>query len=126
MSTPTRFFPSAMKYSWGEKMRGAGGGAEGRSAVETSQQAKLWHPRGWPVKKEPVRSSGRPLTGDRPRAMGYEGRDMSYVVRSSLALALGLLGLGLPSSSQADVTHTVARGHTIEAIAHRYHVSVKS
>jgi uncharacterized protein YcbK (DUF882 family) len=26
----------------------------------------------------------------------------------------------------ADVTHVVQRGHTIEAIAHRYHVSVKS
>lgn len=26
----------------------------------------------------------------------------------------------------ADVSHVVARGHTIEAIAHRYHVSVKS
>ena len=30
------------------------------------------------------------------------------------------------SSARADITHVVQRGHTIEAIAHRYHVSVKS
>ena len=28
--------------------------------------------------------------------------------------------------AQADVTHVVARGHTLEAIAHRYHVSVQA
>src|SRR5260370_38923991 len=28
--------------------------------------------------------------------------------------------------SRADVTHLVARGHTVEAIAHRYHVTTKS
>ena len=28
--------------------------------------------------------------------------------------------------AQADVTHVVQRGHTIEAIAHRYHVSAKA
>jgi uncharacterized protein YcbK (DUF882 family) len=44
---------------------------------------------------------------------------------------LGLVGLALAcslwaGSAAADVQHTVARGHTIEAIAHRYHVSVKA
>lgn len=28
--------------------------------------------------------------------------------------------------ARADVTHTVARGHTLDAIAHRYHVSAKA
>ncbi|MGH7284824.1 MAG: DUF882 domain-containing protein [Polyangiaceae bacterium] len=32
----------------------------------------------------------------------------------------------LGPSAGADVTHTVARGHTLEAIAHRYHVTVKA
>jgi uncharacterized protein YcbK (DUF882 family) len=30
------------------------------------------------------------------------------------------------AAAQADVTHVVQRGHTIEAIAHRYHVSAKA
>ena len=56
--------------------------------------------------------------------MGYEAPLMSYAVRSAV-LALGFL-LAIPASSHADVSHTVARGHTIEAIAHRYRVSAKS
>ncbi|HEY6461998.1 MAG TPA: DUF882 domain-containing protein [Polyangiaceae bacterium] len=34
--------------------------------------------------------------------------------------------VGTAAPAHADVTHVVQRGHTIEAIAHRYHVSVKS
>ncbi len=34
--------------------------------------------------------------------------------------------LSAATFAQADVTHTVARGHTLEAIAHRYHVTVES
>ena len=34
--------------------------------------------------------------------------------------------LTFAAPARADVTHVVQRGHTIEAIAHRYHVSVKS
>lgn len=34
--------------------------------------------------------------------------------------------ISLSSSAVADVQHTVGKGHTLEAIAHRYHVSVKS
>lgn len=41
------------------------------------------------------------------------------------ALALGAL-LFVPAVAHADVQHTVARGHTIEAIANRYKVSAKS
>src|ERR1700733_7518657 len=59
--------------------------------------------------------------------MRYEERDMSYGVRSSVVFAaLGLVGLGFPATSSADVQHVVARGHTVEAIAHRYHVTEKS
>ena len=42
------------------------------------------------------------------------------------ALAVGLLVSSWSSPAGADVQHTVARGHTIEAIAHRYHVTVKA
>jgi len=47
---------------------------------------------------------------------------------TAAALALGLTALAglLPGLARADVTHVVQRGHTIEAIAHRYHVTVKS
>jgi uncharacterized protein YcbK (DUF882 family) len=31
-----------------------------------------------------------------------------------------------PLAARADVTHVVARGHTLDAIAHRYHVTVKA
>jgi uncharacterized protein YcbK (DUF882 family) len=34
--------------------------------------------------------------------------------------------LAAAGTAQADITHTVARGHTLEAIAHRYHVTVKA
>jgi uncharacterized protein YcbK (DUF882 family) len=42
------------------------------------------------------------------------------------ALAFTLATLASAAPARADVTHVVQRGHTIEAIAHRYHVSVKS
>ena len=42
------------------------------------------------------------------------------------ALLAALAGVPLPRIAYADVTHVVQRGHTIEAIAHRYHVSVKA
>jgi uncharacterized protein YcbK (DUF882 family) len=43
------------------------------------------------------------------------------------AAAASLLSLALLAApARADVTHTVQRGHTIEAIAHRYHVTVKA
>ena len=56
---------------------------------------------------------------------------MSHVLRTPsgplvAAVLLTLVGLAFPSRSQADITHTVMRGHTIEAIAHRYHVSAKA
>jgi uncharacterized protein YcbK (DUF882 family) len=45
-----------------------------------------------------------------------------------LALAVAACGALFSASkpAEADVTHVVARGHTVEAIAHRYHVTVKS
>jgi uncharacterized protein YcbK (DUF882 family) len=48
----------------------------------------------------------------------------SRVKRANLAVLLLLL---LPSrAARADVTHIVQRGHTIEAIAHRYRVTAKA
>jgi uncharacterized protein YcbK (DUF882 family) len=44
-------------------------------------------------------------------------------VLTTVSIALGVL---FASSAQADVQHTVARGHTLRAIANRYHVSVKA
>jgi uncharacterized protein YcbK (DUF882 family) len=45
---------------------------------------------------------------------------------SLVSLALAATSVVFASIASADTTHVVARGHTIEAIAHRYHVSVKS
>jgi uncharacterized protein YcbK (DUF882 family) len=42
------------------------------------------------------------------------------------ALALGVLLLSAGRAAHADVIHVVQRGHTVEAIAHRYHVGVKA
>ncbi len=40
---------------------------------------------------------------------------------------MGIAAAALSATpARADVTHVVQRGHTIEAIAHRYHVSVKA
>lgn len=47
---------------------------------------------------------------------------------AAAALVLGLTASAglLPRAAWADVTHVVQRGHTIEAIAHRYRVTVKA
>jgi uncharacterized protein YcbK (DUF882 family)/LysM repeat protein len=42
---------------------------------------------------------------------------------SSVALSSMAVAVASPGLAQADVTHVVQRGHTIESIAHRYHVS---
>jgi len=44
-------------------------------------------------------------------------RSVQFAVLAVLASA---------GAARADVTHVVARGHTLDAIAHRYHVTVKS
>lgn len=41
-------------------------------------------------------------------------------------LAAAAVTFSASSALAADVTHTVQKGHTIEAIAHRYHVTVKA
>ena len=57
---------------------------------------------------------------------------MRRALRTSLfsVIALGAtlaLGVALgPGEAQADVQHVIGKGHTIEAIAHRYHVTVKA
>ena len=49
-------------------------------------------------------------------------------LRASVAVAVlaAVAGLALPSLAAADVQHTIGRGHTIEAIANRYHVTAKA
>ena len=49
-------------------------------------------------------------------------------LRTSATVALAALAAALlvPSIANADVQHTIGRGHTIEAIANRYHVTAKA
>jgi uncharacterized protein YcbK (DUF882 family) len=51
---------------------------------------------------------------------------MSDVARALGVIAVGVVVAGFPAFSRADVQHVIARGHTIEAIAHRYHVPPKA
>ena len=52
---------------------------------------------------------------------------MGHRASSSLvALAALTAALVVPALAHADVQHTVGRGHTVEAIANRYHVTAKS
>jgi uncharacterized protein YcbK (DUF882 family)/LysM repeat protein len=47
-------------------------------------------------------------------------------MKSPAVFALASLALLASIPALADVTHVIGRGHTIEQIAHRYHVSVKA
>lgn len=49
---------------------------------------------------------------------------LASVVR--LACGLVLVLVAWPGTAHADVQHTIGRGHTIEAIANRYHVTAKT
>jgi uncharacterized protein YcbK (DUF882 family) len=55
---------------------------------------------------------------------------MGHRASSSLvavaALAAAFVTTAMPSMAYADVQHTIGRGHTIEAIANRYHVTAKA
>ena len=44
----------------------------------------------------------------------------------SLQFAVFTAALCWGGAARADITHIVARGHTLDAIAHRYHVTVKA
>lgn len=58
---------------------------------------------------------------------GSAGQTMGRAAKFVSALTLfGALALTAAQSAQADATHVVARGHTIESIANRYHVPVKA
>jgi uncharacterized protein YcbK (DUF882 family) len=48
------------------------------------------------------------------------------IKRASSLVLLAVAGWLLAPPALGDVTHVVGRGHTIEAIAHRYHVTVKA
>src|SRR5438105_4995340 len=54
--------------------------------------------------------------------MSYKASRAVLLLSGAAALAV----LGVAADSAADVQHVVARGHTIEAIAHRYHVQPKA
>jgi uncharacterized protein YcbK (DUF882 family) len=43
-----------------------------------------------------------------------------------VARAMAVLSVFAPEGARADVTHVVGKGHTVEAIAHRYRVPVKA
>jgi uncharacterized protein YcbK (DUF882 family) len=43
-----------------------------------------------------------------------------------IAIALSLAAATATTAASADVTHVVQPGHTLESIAHRYHVTVKA
>jgi uncharacterized protein YcbK (DUF882 family) len=47
-------------------------------------------------------------------------------VRCALATTAAITLVFTAFTAKADITHVVQRGHTVEAIAHRYHVTVKS
>src|SRR5581483_869557 len=56
-------------------------------------------------------------------------RRMRHAVRTPVFALAAIVGLGLalaPAECSADVQHVIGKGHTIEAIAHRYHVTVKA
>ena len=57
-----------------------------------------------------------------PARLGFGVRPALSVVAAVLALLL----VGIPVTARADVKHVVEPGHTLEAIAHRYHVSQKA
>ncbi len=71
-------------------------------------------------------------TGTRPDSrLRYDGpRSMRPPVVSAaaalVALALSVRILTVGHDARADVQHVVARGHTLEAIAHRYHVTTQA
>jgi uncharacterized protein YcbK (DUF882 family) len=52
---------------------------------------------------------------------------MDPAMRAAATAAVAIAALTFSTlAARADVTHVVQRGHTIEAIAHRYHVSAKA
>lgn len=48
------------------------------------------------------------------------------MIRMAIAVAVTAMGVSFTAPAQADVTHVVQRGHTLDAIARRYHVTVKA
>ncbi len=53
-------------------------------------------------------------------------RNVALAALASASIAFVGAVLLAPKDARADVQHVVARGHTIEAIAHRYHVTVQA
>jgi uncharacterized protein YcbK (DUF882 family) len=51
---------------------------------------------------------------------------MKVAARLAIAIAIVALASLAPATARADVTHVVQRGHTLQAIAHRYHVTEKA
>jgi len=73
----------------------------------------VWHPVKLAVKKG----------GSPPQLLwGMDSAMRALAVAFAASLGVALLS----SPARADVTHVVQRGHTLDAIAHRYHVSAKA
>jgi len=53
-------------------------------------------------------------------------RTVTVPLATGVASLVCLAGLVAPATAHADVQHTIGRGHTIEAIANRYHVTAKA
>src|SRR5579884_767332 len=134
MSTPTRFLPSAMR-------------ASRRAHAKTCElPTSVAFPEA-PRQKDGLASSAEPLGGalrrlraalvfsrsriryTDARAMRHAALEAARLLRTRTpfaALSLVAAVLATEPVARADVTHVVQRGHTIEAIAHRYRVSVKA
>src|SRR5579862_9600983 len=98
MSTPTRFLPSAICLG-----------------------TKCGTPQSAPSKSSLI----PPGTLEAERLSRYARGALRRALPHLAALALTLT-FSAARTARADVTHVVTRGHTIEAIAHRYHVTVKA
>jgi uncharacterized protein YcbK (DUF882 family) len=66
------------------------------------------------------------VSGRRPVYGSDRMRAASSVLGTSVLLSVIALGTFCAPPAYADVTHVVLRGHTLEAIAHRYHVTVEA
>jgi uncharacterized protein YcbK (DUF882 family) len=66
------------------------------------------------------------MISSRPVQIEYGRRQMGLRTSATVFLAALAAALVVPSVASADVQHTIGRGHTIEAIANRYHVTAKA
>src|SRR5438552_14798262 len=86
----------------------------------------MWGRRTRSVRPRRVRGRAGPCDDCVPRVKRYfRARRMRLPVAFASLAAFVAVALG-SGVARADLQHVVARGHTIEAIAHRYHVTPES